>query len=181
VSIEWEGGLLYVDPFELQPKKSPPADLVLLTNPRLGHASPEDVALVSGPETEVWGPADALSALGIGGRALRPGDEAEYRGLRVLAVPAGSPERSFYPLSAGWLGYVLGAGGRTLYHAGATEVVPEGIRADVAFLPASEPYTMDAAAAADAADRIGARERVALLVVGDRYRPLPGFTTKEGS
>lgn len=39
VRIEWESGVLYIDPVALKPKKTRPGDLVLITNPRLGHST----------------------------------------------------------------------------------------------------------------------------------------------
>ena len=46
VRIEWDEGSLVIDPFELREKRARPADLILITNPRLGHFSPEVKTLV---------------------------------------------------------------------------------------------------------------------------------------
>jgi L-ascorbate metabolism protein UlaG (beta-lactamase superfamily) len=181
VRIEWESGSLYVDPFALKPKKNRPADLVLVTNPRLGHLSPEDLALVVRDGTVVAGPVDALELLPTGARGLAPGDTLELPGVEVRAVPARNRDLSFFPASRGWLGYVIRAGGRTYSHAGATDRIPEmaSIRADVAFLPVTGGYVMDHVEAASAADDVGATVRVPLLLVGDRYRRIEGFVTSE--
>lgn len=178
VLVEAEGLVVYVDPWHLKEEKVPAADLVLLTNPRIGHTSPEDVALVQRPDTVVAGPADAVAKIPGGGRALAPGDGLSLGGLRVRAVPAANRELDFFPRSAGWLGYVLTGGGGTLYHAGATDRIPEmaEIEADVAFVPVSGRYLMGEEEARAAADDTGAKTRVALFLVGDRYRPYAGFS-----
>ena len=56
--IECGAAVIYVDPFDLKPDKNPPADLILLTNPKPGHTSPEDVAMLSTERTVVAGPRD---------------------------------------------------------------------------------------------------------------------------
>ena len=62
----------------------------------------------------------------------------------VRAVPAYTLRTDFFPRSRGWLGYVVTVGDRTLYHAGATDRIPEmdGIRAETAFLPVSGRFVM---------------------------------------
>ena len=92
VVIEHSAGRIYVDPYELREKRAAPADLVLVTNPRLGHLSPEDIALVCTPETFVAGPVDALPLLPEGARGLRAGETFEAAGATVRAVPAGNRE-----------------------------------------------------------------------------------------
>ncbi|MHC4471386.1 MAG: MBL fold metallo-hydrolase, partial [Planctomycetota bacterium] len=167
--------------FRLKPKKTAPADLVLVTNPRLGHLSPEDLALVCREGTVVAGPEGALDRLPAGARGLAPGDTLDLPGVEVRAVPAYNRELRFFPKEKGWLGYVIRAGERTYYHAGATDRIPEmrSIRADVAFLPVTGGYVMDGAEALRAADDVGATVRVALLLVGDRYRRIAGFVSSE--
>ena len=113
--------------------------------------------------------------------ALGPGGTLELPGVTVRAVPAYNLDRSFFPRERGWLGYVIRAGGRTYYHAGATDRIPEmqEIRAEVAFLPVTSGYAMDETAARRAAEDVGAVARVGLLLVGDRFRKLDGFVIGE--
>lgn len=180
VRIEWGAGVLYVDPFKLRKKRADEADLVLLTNPRVGHLSPEDIDIVRGERTVVAGPVDCVRELGEPSRALGPGDSLELPGLRVLAVPAYNRELGFFPRARSWLGYVLEVEGETFYHAGATDRIPEmqGIQADVAFLPVSGRYVMDGAEAALAGKDVGARNCVGTYLAGDRYIEVLGFVTK---
>lgn len=180
VRINWSFGVLYIDPFQLREKRADVADLVLLTNPRVGHLSPEDIELVSGPETLLAGPADCMREVTGGGRALVPEDTLELPGLKVRAVPAYNTGKSFFPESRAWVGYVIEADGVVFYHAGATDRIPEmsGIRADVAFLPVSGRYVMDADEAVRSGAEVGARSCVGTYVAGDRYFAVEGFVTR---
>ena len=60
----------------------------------------------------------------------------------------------------------------------ATDRLPEmaGRRADVVFLPVAGGDVMDEAGANGVAEAVGARQRVALFLVGDRFRRLDGFS-----
>jgi L-ascorbate metabolism protein UlaG (beta-lactamase superfamily) len=175
------GATVYLDPFRLR-RRIVPADLVLLTNPRLGHTSPEDLARVCGPDTRVAGPEEAVAGLPYVTLGLKPGEEWSYHGIRLRAIPAYTRETVFFPRDRDWLGYLLRAEGLTIYHAGATDLVPEmeNVSADVAFLPVSGRYVMGPEDARRAADRVGAGTRVGLFLAGDRFTEIPGFVTRYG-
>jgi len=69
----------------------------------------------------------------------------------------------FHPREAGCVGYEVNVQGRRLYHAGDTDVIPEMddvAGADVALLPVSGTYVMNAGEAAEAARRIQPRVAV---------------------
>jgi L-ascorbate metabolism protein UlaG (beta-lactamase superfamily) len=179
VHVRWAGGDLYIDPFQLKEKKVHSAALVLVTNPRLGHLSPEDIRAVSTPETLVAGPEDAIEAVPGRRSPLRPGEVLGFRGLTIRAVAAYNLETGFFPRVRGWLGYLIDGPDLRLYHAGATDLVPEmaDVTADVACLPVSGRYVMGPEDAVRAAELVGARLKVAMHVVGDRHVPLDGFVT----
>jgi L-ascorbate metabolism protein UlaG (beta-lactamase superfamily) len=71
-------------------------------------------------------------------------------------VPAYNPGKQFHPRASGGIGLVITAGGRRIYHAGDTDMIPEmaDIEADVALLPVGGKYTMTASEAAQVANRI---------------------------
>jgi len=180
--LEWGDVVAYVDPVDLKAKKNPPADLILLTNPKPGHTSPEDVAMLATDETVLAGPPDALAASGLSGRALAAGDSIEFAGATIVAVAAGTLGTEFFPTGAGWVGYLIRTAETTLYVAGMTDHLPEvpEIRADVAFLPISGRYVMDVDMAREVGETIGAKTLLPLLVQGDRFFRTPGFTTHAG-
>ncbi len=171
------GRTVYIDPFLLKEKGVVPADVVLVTNPRPGFFSLEDIDLVRREETVIAGPASVAEAV-VGGRAVAPGGSVEIPGLTIRAVPAYTVKTDFFPRARGWLGWVVSDGETTVYHAGATDLIPEmsEIRADLAFLPVSGRYVMGPEDAVRAADLVGVEQRVGTILAGDRYIRVPGFT-----
>jgi L-ascorbate metabolism protein UlaG (beta-lactamase superfamily) len=179
--IEREDFVIYVDPFDLKPKKSPRADLVLLSNGLPGHASPEDLEFLVDDETVVAGPPGALRAVGREGRPLAANECIEAAGVEVLALPAFTDKTEFFPKSAGWLGYHLRFPEGSIHYSGMTDRLPrEGLSADVAYLPVSGRYVMDPAGARESALALGAGKVLPLLVMGDRFYRTPGITTAPG-
>lgn len=158
------GVTLYIDPFDL-PGDLPPADIILITHEHSDHFSPDDLARLVKPASVVV----ALEALRDRlpksvkhFRGVAPGDTIEVGDVTIAAVPAYNVEKRFHPKEKGWIGFVIEIAGRSIYHAGDTDLIPEmeGIDADVALLPVGGTYTMDASEAARAADLI--RPKVAV-------------------
>jgi len=162
--IEWLGHAtvlirgertVMVDPWKVSGGER--VDLVLVTHGHFDHCSPEDVAKVSGPQTEVVAPADAAAKLGEGVKTILPGEAANVAGVKVEAVPAYNVGKSFHPKDNRWVGYVVTMGGERVYVAGDTDRTAEmdAVKADVALLPVGGTYTMTAEEAAGAADAMG--------------------------
>lgn len=147
-AFRWVAGtVVYVDPWGLVGDLAP-ADLVLITHAHQDHFSKADIGRVVGARTAIVAPADVAKELSGNVRAVRPGDRLEVAGLKLEAVPAYNrvPGReSFHPKVRNWVGYVLEVGGRTYYHSGDTDHLPEleRVRADVAFVAIGGKFTMD--------------------------------------
>jgi len=112
-----------------------------------------------GRDTVIIAPADCASKIGAPVRSLKPGERADFDGVTVEAVEAynykrfRSPGNPFHPRGLG-VGYLIRAEGKTLYHAGDTDFIPEmeGLEGiDLALLPSGGTYTMDNDEAAEAA------------------------------
>ena len=147
--------VIYIDPWQLE--GGPQADLILVTHGHHDHLSPEDIKRISGPTTVVLCPPDCVSEIPAGqARAVRPGDQLQVAGVSIEVVPAYNRDKPNHPRSAGHVGYIVTTGGRRIYHAGDTDLIPEmdRIQCDVALLPMGGTYTMDAEQAAQAAARI---------------------------
>ena len=145
---------IYIDPWKIA--GGPPADLVLVTHGHHDHLSPEDIAKVSTPETVIVCPEQCASQLKGNVRTVKPGDTLQLGPVIVEAVPSYNTNKPNHPKGAGNVGYIVTVGGRRIYHAGDTDLIPEmdNIRCDVALLPVGGTYTMDADEAARALARI---------------------------
>jgi L-ascorbate metabolism protein UlaG (beta-lactamase superfamily) len=149
--------VLYFDPWKLQGTPAL-ADLVLVSHEHHDHCSPDDVRLVSGPETIVVAAATAAQRL-PGARVVRPGDRLSVADVEVEAVRAynvnkfRSPGVPFHPRKAEHVGFVVSVGGVRIYFAGDTDHIPEmaDINCDIALLPVSGTYVMTVDEAANAA------------------------------
>jgi len=108
--------------------------------------------------TTIIAPADCAAMVGGRIKSLKPGEKAVIDNITVEAIDAynvrrfRSPGIPFHPRGLG-LGYLIIIGGKTIYHAGDTDFIPEmkGLR-DIylALLPAGGTYTMDNTEAAEA-------------------------------
>jgi L-ascorbate metabolism protein UlaG (beta-lactamase superfamily) len=159
--IRIAGKTVYIDPY--RSSDGPPADVILITHDHFDHFSPDDVTRLSHKGTRVLAPASVTEQIHGRAASIAAGEAVELDQLEVTAVPAyntnklNSEGRPFHPREAGWVGYLLRAGGERLYHSGDTDVIPEMDQAagvDIALLPVSGTYVMTAAEAAEAARRI---------------------------
>jgi L-ascorbate metabolism protein UlaG (beta-lactamase superfamily) len=168
---------VYIDPWKLG-TGAPPADVVLVTHEHSDHLSAADIDALSTPETVVVGPAEVTRQLrGRKTRTVAPGDTVELDGARVTAVAAYNtskfrePGKVFHPKEDGKVGYVVEMDGRSVYHAGDTDQIPEmaAIDVDVALIPVSGTYVMTADEAAEACSALHAR-----LVIPMHYGDIVG-------
>ena len=155
------GKTIYIDPYRTA--GGPPADVILITHDHFDHFSPEDIGRLTEKGTQVIAPPTVTEQLGGSAISITPLQTIELPRLDVTAVAAyntnkiGSDGKPFHPQAAGWVGYLLNLEGRTIYHSGDTDVIPEMDQAtgvDVALLPVSGTYVMTPAEAAEAARRI---------------------------
>lgn len=152
--IEGPEGVVYIDPWKL--KDGPKADLVLVTHDHYDHCVPEDIQKIAKAETSIVTTASCANKLTGDVHTVKAGDKITVKGVAIEVVPAYNIGKDFHPKAAGGVGYIITVGGRRIYHAGDTDLIPEmsTIRADVALLPVGGKYTMTAEEAAEAANRI---------------------------
>ncbi len=157
--METPAGVIYVDPVgEAADYAALPApDLILVTHEHGDHYNADLLAvLMEGAPHLITNPAvAAMVPEAMAPEALANGEATEWNGIAIDAVPAYNiteDRLNFHPQGRD-NGYVVDLGGFRVYVSGDTEDTPE-MRAlegiDLAFLCMNLPFTMDAAAAADA-------------------------------
>ncbi len=168
VSIKWlahagfqiktKGRIIYVD-LEEHGKATEKADLILATHSHTDHCDPVKIKEIRKEDTLIIAPEDCVPRIGGSVKTLKPGEETTVDNIKVRAVEAynykrfRSPGTPYHPKGFG-VGYLIAAEGKTIYHAGDTDFIPEMRqlgKVDVALLPSGGTYTMDNAEAAEAA------------------------------
>jgi len=148
--------VMYIDPWKLA-SGSPKADLIIVSHAHYDHCSAPDVAALCTSATAVLAPPDAAGQLAGDVTPIAPGQRHEVGGAVVETVPAYNPTKRFHPRQSNWVGVVVGVGGKRIYYAGDTDVIPEMSQVteiDVALLPVGGTYTMDASEAAGVCETI---------------------------
>lgn len=164
--------VVYTDPFKVpEPASGPDADLVLISHEHFDHCSTEDLDRVCKPSAVIVAAsscAECLSGRSETIRLMDAGEAVELGGalglpegvtLAIETVPAYNTNKQYHPREAGHVGFVFELDGNRIYFAGDTDLVPEmkDLRCDIALLPVSGTYVMDAEEALEAAARIGAQ------------------------
>jgi L-ascorbate metabolism protein UlaG (beta-lactamase superfamily) len=170
--IDGDGLVLYIDPFQL--KGGPKADLILITHDHMDHCSPADVAKIQKPDTIIVTVAQAAAKLSGQIKIVKPGDALTVKGVSIKTLPAynlnkfRSPGVPFHPKESGYVGFLIQVKGRTIYHAGDTDFIPEmkGLAPDVALLPVSGIYVMTWEEAVEAANAIRPKVAVPMHIGG---------------
>ncbi len=168
VSIKWlahacfqikaEESIIYVD-LEEYSEPSEKADLILVTHSHTDHCDPSKIKTVRKEDTVIIAPEDCVPKIGGNVKTLKAGEETTVGNIKVRAVEAynykrfRSPGTPYHPKGYG-VGYLLTVEGKTIYHAGDTDFIPEMRQlgqVDVALIPSGGTYTMDNSEAAEAA------------------------------
>ncbi len=148
------GKVIYTDPYQI--KHSDVADVIVVSHEHFDHCSPADIKKLSGPDTVVVAARQCEGRLGgLGGQVVyvEPGGTTMIDGIQVSAVPAYNVDKSFHPKEKKGVGFIVTARGVRIYFAGDTDRIPEmkEFSVNIALLPVSGTYVMNATEAAEAA------------------------------
>jgi L-ascorbate metabolism protein UlaG (beta-lactamase superfamily) len=171
INIEWlghasfrinEGKVIYIDPYEIDEGEK--ADIIFVTHAHYDHCSIADLKKIVNPETVIVAPPDCQSK--FSGKVevkdvvlAEPGKKYTVEGVEFETVPSYNKIKEFHPKINEWVGYIITIKGKRIYHPGDSDFIKEmdGLNVDVAFLPVSGTYVMDAEEAAEAAKAINAK------------------------
>jgi len=155
--LKVNGKIIYIDPYKGEYTEK--ADLILVSHSHGDHCSVGKIKKARGADTVVFAPEDCATKIKGSVRTLKAGEEATVDNIKIQAVEAynvkrfRSPGNPYHPKGFG-VGYLITTLGKTVYHAGDSDLVPEMKRlghVDVALLPSGGTYTMDNPEAAEAA------------------------------
>ena len=147
--IKADGKIIYADPY--QGEYYDKADLILVSHSHMDHCDSSKINALLKDNTLIIAPADCASKIGKSVKSLKPGEKISVGSLTVQAVEAynykrfRSPGTPFHPKGLG-VGYLLTIGGKTIYHAGDTDFIPEMKNLKniyLALLPCDGTFTMD--------------------------------------
>ncbi len=187
IQIKTEGRVIYIDPAYLRtyysrypkkieyskwpdpidglPEKLEKADIILVTHHHKDHCKKETVNRLKKQRTKVIAPKQCMKELGDNIVVIVPGMELDIYDIHIRAVEAYNKKhkdktKSMHKKGAG-VGYIVTVEGKSLYHAGDTDLIPEiGLigNIDIALLPiGGRGFTMDINDAVKAAKRINPR------------------------
>jgi L-ascorbate metabolism protein UlaG (beta-lactamase superfamily) len=146
------------------------ADIILVTHNHGDHCSPPKIQRLRKKEAVVVAPKNCASRISGNVRTIKPEEEITTADVTIKAVeaynikrfkPSGKPR---HPKGYG-VGYLIKVEGKTIYHAGDTDFIPEMSRLkniDLALLPTGDKYTMDNSEAAETAIAIGPKIAMAM-------------------
>ncbi|MBN1763714.1 MAG: MBL fold metallo-hydrolase [Sedimentisphaerales bacterium] len=171
ITIKWLGHasfritddrtVIYIDPWKIS-QKYKDANLILVSHMHHDHYSEDDIAGLANDHTNLVASADVIARHGSG-NSLMPGKKIEKQGIEITGIPAYNPAKEFHPRTNNWLGFIIELGGKRIYYAGDTDLIPEMAdltNIDLALLPVGGTYTMDAQEAGQATGKFNPQQAI---------------------
>lgn len=157
-----QGGVVYIDPWKIPPGTEADGNVVVVSHDHYDHCSPEDVAKVAVDGATIVAPPDTAEKFDNATPAA-PGEKVAVGGITIEAVAAYNVGKKFHPRENRWIGVVVTLDNTRIYYAGDTDLTEEmsALEAiDAALLPVGGTYTMTAAEAAEACERVGCKRAI---------------------
>jgi L-ascorbate metabolism protein UlaG (beta-lactamase superfamily) len=164
VMFEFAGKVIQIDPYSriADYSKLPKADLLVITHEHQDHLDTTAINLIKKDGMSAIVPKAVYDVLGYG-KVMNNGDETDWNGIHIEAVPAYNmvnkrPDGEAYHPKGRGNGYIFTFGDKQVYVAGDTENIPEMSKLKgtiyIAFLPKNLPYTMTDDMFIDAAKKV---------------------------
>lgn len=156
--IKTRSKVIYIDPYQI--KETEKANYVFLTHSHQDHLSLEDLQKVVDENTVIVCSVDCLEQLGElpsnNIEPMEPFKSLDLLGVKVETTPAYNLGKKFHPEGNSWLGFVIELENIRIFHSGDTDVLEElkKVECDIALLPVSGTYVMNAEEAAELANTI---------------------------
>lgn len=133
------------------------ADMILITHEHPDHCSSATVNALKQEDTLIIAPKTCADELNEDIKIVTSGEELSYGNVQIKVVDAyntesGRSKMKFHKKGKS-VGYLITLEGKTIYHAGDTDVIPEMKEfghVDIALIPTGGTYTMDMEEAVDA-------------------------------
>ncbi len=145
--------VIYIDPFQIQDGEK--ADYIFITHEHYDHCSIADIRKIMKQETLIITVPDCQSKLAgmpvKEVKLVKPGDKFSTSHFDVAVVSAYNLNKHFHMKDNNWVGFILRIDGKTIYHMGDSDVIPEMksmVNLNVIFIPVSGHFTMNAKEAA---------------------------------
>ena len=172
-----------IDPY--QAKGCALSDIILITHPHWDHLSIEDIDRFRKPNSIII--TESQSAKKISGdvRIIKIGQEMIIDGIKISAVRSYNLNNDApHPKKNNWLGFIIKIDGVSIYHSGDTDLIPEmdNFSVDIALLPVSGTYVMNAEEAIKAVRKINPKIAIPMHYdpnLSRHWKIFPGVGTKE--
>jgi L-ascorbate metabolism protein UlaG (beta-lactamase superfamily) len=141
----------YPEPMDGLPEPDlPKADIIFVTHHHQDHIKTATLNRLVKKGTRIFAPLKCAELIGIPFEEVKPNDEYKVGEIKIKVVyayntPSGHSTRKVHHKGE-CVGYLLTIDGKTIYHAGDTDVIPEMKefgKVDIAFLPIGGTFTMD--------------------------------------
>lgn len=167
---------IYVDPFRITDVPHA-ADYIFITHSHYDHFDTKDILRVAKIDTVFITVPETKSSFQLLGVpedqiiTVEPNEKYDVKGIKFETVPAYNENKKYHPKENKWVGYIIELDGLKYYIAGDTDNISEiqDIKCDIAFLPISGEFTMNAKEAADLANKIDSK-----IIVPIHYGELVG-------
>ena len=146
------------DPIDGLPEELEKADLILVTHHHKDHCKRVTVDRLRRRDTLILAPKRCANELGEDFKTIKAGERLSLDNVVIEAVQAYNTEQGSSTMKqhqkGEGVGYLIAIEGKTIYHAGDTDFIPEMQelgRVDLALLPIGGKFTMDIGEAVEAA------------------------------